>query len=404
MLVAFIGSLSRPSRDAALKAILSPSPLRVEVLRIRLPASVKSVGAVRVAFLSDFHLRFDGSDHSEHFAAELNRALRLYAPHLLLLGGDYVDGRVQITLNATEVTARTDAKLPAFFRPLVRAAAERRPTQSGSFLGAFGSFGNHEGYFPEAYRGRLSRMLRRADVRLILNDFVLLPSPHAQVSDDDLPISDPESERGAAMALVSVDDATRGKADWTVFDRLHHTLLATRNQTHTDFSASSPKPLPVLLLSHHPDAMEALLSQPSPFSSPLFILCVVLSGHTHGGQINIPPLADRAHRSGFTALLYYLTAFYRMLPKWIGRWLPFYDKLDNVKHWERAQGIHVFAANVPLHLQQAQQQQRQHQAAQKLVLYVNRGLADHGRRANCDPELSILDLVDANDPRPAAND
>jgi predicted MPP superfamily phosphohydrolase len=106
-------------------------------------------------------------------------------------------------------------------------------------LGAWVCFGNHD-YFggdPEELRRSLSRI----GVQMLRNESVKL------------------THGGSPFVLGGIDDLVMGRPDWTTLDAAHGT--------------------PHLLLAHNPDHFYAAAAREVP---------LVLSGHTHGGQIRRP--------------------------------------------------------------------------------------------------------------------
>ncbi|MEM6518079.1 MAG: metallophosphoesterase [Cyanobacteria bacterium P01_D01_bin.71] len=134
-----------------------------------------------------------------------------------------------------------------------------------------------------------------------------------------------------------------------------------------DFYSKEFRPAPVfaqldartprIVLSHNPDSLVAL----KPFRADL-----VLSGHTHGGQVTIP---------GWGAVPGILQAWGAVIPNWARPFIPFLRKdCDRVlHHWEWAAGLHTLGQN---------------------QLYVNRGLGSYfPGRLFCPPEITVIRLV-----------
>lgn len=115
--------------------------------------------------------------------------------------------------------------------------------------------------------------------------------------------------------------------------------------------------VPRLVLSHNPDSFLVLQQSRAD---------LVLSGHTHGGQIVIP---------GWGAVPGILQDWSSGVPTWARRWIPFLQQdCDLVfRNWQWASGLHQVGAN---------------------QLYVNRGLASYfPGRLFCPPEVTIIRLV-----------
>lgn len=109
--------------------------------------------------------------------------------------------------------------------------------------GVFVSLGNHD----QADPSRLVRALRERGVRVLLNE------SHAIERD------------GARLVVAGLDDAFTGKDD------LERTLEGLEDET-------------VVLLSHYPRFVTAAAKHN---------VALVLSGHTHAGQVGVPFMADR---------------------------------------------------------------------------------------------------------------
>ena len=126
----------------------------------------------------------------------------------------------------------------------VLAALRRAP------LGAWYCYGNHD-YFTDA-PGRIAERLASVGIRTLRNESMVV--------------------RGARHELVvgGIDDRTLGTPDWDA-------LTATHGPPH-------------VLLAHHPDDF---------YEAERRGIAVVLSGHTHGGQIRFPGRRPIVRQSRF---------------------------------------------------------------------------------------------------------
>lgn len=138
-------------------------------------------------------------------------------------------------------------------------------------------------------------------------------------------------------------------------------LVGLADFWHRDFApagllAGLDPALPRLVLSHNPDSAAQLQA---------WRIDLQLSGHSHGGQINLPLVG---------VLAKHLAALYLSLPLAVQRQarpLGLFARI--MDHWEWASGLHGIGAN---------------------QLYVNRGLGTYWPgRLFCPPELTVLTLV-----------
>ena len=111
-------------------------------------------------------------------------------------------------------------------------------------LGAYAVYGNHDHYTHDL--DGLRALYERCGVRVLNNDAVAV------------------TRGGATLALAGIDDWNIGRP------RLDDALFRARSVA---FGA------PIVLVSHNPDAF---------FDAARHGVALVLSGHTHGGQVRIP--------------------------------------------------------------------------------------------------------------------
>jgi predicted MPP superfamily phosphohydrolase len=122
-------------------------------------------------------------------------------------------------------------------------------------LGTFAVLGNHDHYVEDV--AALTRKIEAAGIQVLHNRAVVL-------------------ERGGArLVLAGVDDLLMGKPDLDA-------ALATAGPRHVG--------TPVVLLSHNPDVFFDAAARGIP---------LVLSGHTHGGQVRLPGLPVLVRQSRY---------------------------------------------------------------------------------------------------------
>jgi uncharacterized protein len=148
-------------------------------------------------------------------------------------------------------------------------------------------------------------------------------------------------------------------------DDFHHGIHI--NAAFRDVDAS----VPYIAVSHTPDSYESFLKSGHAVD-------VILSGHTHGGQLCIP--GAKHHQRG-VALLQVINFIYELVPPVWRSYVPGHRFMHIIKHWHLLQGLHSFA--LPDYPQRS------------CSMYISRGLTDVRRRVFCDPEIALLTLVRA---------
>lgn len=210
--------------------------LAVSEADIEIAGLERPFDGLRILLISDLHAGPFLSPRAMHNA--LSRLLSL-RPDLILLGGDLTTSRVSEILPYR-------AALRALFAP----------------LGTFAVLGNHDHYtgHPEQFAGHLES----CGIHLLDNASVVL------------------KRDGAMLVLAGIDDLYQGRPD----------LAAALRDARTKLEAlgSGARQPPVILLSHNPDAL---------FEASRQGVALVLSGHTHGGQIRIPGLPVLVRQSRY---------------------------------------------------------------------------------------------------------
>jgi predicted MPP superfamily phosphohydrolase len=211
---------------AAYAVIVAPRRLRRIEIDVPVPGLHPAFEGYTIGVLSDLHHAWHpGSD-------QIRRAVRLVmdaSPDLIALLGDYC-----VSFKYSPRASRV------FYRPAMRSL---RPLlrRLAAPDGVVGILGNHDYYYDAP---TVEEWLRSCGVRVLRNEHV-------------------EIERaGARLAVAGMDDVMEGQPD----------PMAG--------CATLPRHDPRVVLCHNPDGVMKLSRKLRPV--------LVLSGHTHGGQISLP--------------------------------------------------------------------------------------------------------------------
>ncbi|MGE3107277.1 MAG: metallophosphoesterase [Phycisphaerales bacterium] len=244
---------------AAHATLVGPWSIATRRYRVPIRGLPRTLDGLRIVQVSDTHLgpRIPRS-HIEH---AVRRALAL-TPDLVVLTGDYVHmGKAHI------------APAAELFIPLTRPGASR--------LGVLGVLGNHDFY---ADGPAMARALRAIGVRMIDNDRVFLDASATRLTT--------EVPDNPGLCIAGLGDLLEDRVD---------PVRALREV---------PADMPRVVLAHNPDTAEAPVvtgvahtkfypSQPPEPGWPASRIDLMLSGHTHGGQIRLPFLGAPAVPSRF---------------------------------------------------------------------------------------------------------
>ncbi len=217
----------------------------LEVSEVRLdPARFPAPRGLRILHLSDLHLGPDVPLALIERAVTLGLAQR---PDLVALTGDYVTGRLRETVAYAAVLRRLAAAAPTF-----------------------ACLGNHDAIVAAGPVGEVARtaavmgLLRQAQIDVLVNE------------------TREVAVRGGRVRVSGLGDL------WTGQNHPARCLAPLRGPGR--------EPLAHVLLNHNPDARVAAM----PYHWDL-----MLCGHTHGGQLGVPgvaewlaPVRDKAHIEG----------------------------------------------------------------------------------------------------------
>lgn len=214
--------------------VVNPDALQLTVLELPVTGLPPAFDGYRIAVLSDLH------HGPQQPLARMQRAVAFansQAPHLTVLLGDYATSEWA----TPELSLRWYRRSFAALSPVLRQLRARD--------GVVAVIGNHDYY---ASADETVAWLHSLGARVLRNEALELPSPDGP------------------LRIVGLDDVEEGE----VHDELTAALL--RGDT------------PTVVLSHHPDGVRHCAA-PS--------VRLVLSGHTHGGQVVLPWVGALATRS-----------------------------------------------------------------------------------------------------------
>lgn len=215
---------------------VAPGDLRLSLHDVEIPDLPASFDGYRIAILTDFH---HGPQQPRARAERAVAFANSQAPHLTVLLGDY---------------GTSEGRVPGWSRQYYRRVfAELGPVLTGlrASDGVLAVIGNHDHY---ADADETAAWLSSLGVR------VLRGERHELASD------------GAALHIIGIQDLWEGEV------------------STASVAALVDGATPSIILSHHPDAVQHC-AHPG--------VRLVLSGHTHGGQVVLPWLGALVTRSDF---------------------------------------------------------------------------------------------------------
>lgn len=210
-----------------------PDSLTVKNYDIKISDFPAAFNNFKIVVISDIH---GGSNFITE--AKIRKVVELanaQNPDLIILLGDYV--------------SQQPFNHKALKMPMEIIADNLRGLQARQ--GVYAVLGNHDGWYDDAV---VRRELERVGYRVLENEAVAI------------------EQNGANFRLLGLKDALRFK-DWN-----DYSVQAKKVLEKTKLTGK------IIVLEHNPDAIPAFLSGFPPPND----LSLILAGHTHGGQVNLP--------------------------------------------------------------------------------------------------------------------
>ena len=258
--VGAIGAATSPTYAT----LIEPWAIKVRSYTIPIRGLPRSLENLRLVQFSDSHLgpRMPASfiKHAADLVVQLE-------PDIVLLTGDYVHDGVDDIEQAAELC-----------KPMIEAAN----------IATVGVLGNHDWWGDGR---RMSKALQAHGVHMIDNDRVWIDPDSRSLSTE---------KRSNALALVGLGDLTEDIVD---------PIRAFR-----DVDQLTPR----VVLAHHPDTAE----QPELIRQNAPRIDLMVSGHTHGGQVRLPllgtPLVPSEYGSKYAGGLVQGPAFPVLISRGVG--------------------------------------------------------------------------------------
>lgn len=229
------------SATTAYATLAEPWDLRVARYAVSIRDLPPALRGLRVVFIADTH-------HGPRVPADfVRRAFRNaldLKPDVLALGGDYVHNGLYQVAPAAALISEFTKTAPC---PVV------------------GVLGNHDWY---ASGPAMSRELTAAGVRMLDNRFVYLDAASRTLRDEPSPPD--ESGRAACLCFAGLGDFYEDNTD------PHAALMPV------------PRNVPRIVLAHNPDSSEHGNTLAPAADGRPHRIDLMLSGHTHGGQVRLP--------------------------------------------------------------------------------------------------------------------
>lgn len=227
---------------------IEPRRLVIKSSEIRIAKWDRAFDGLKVLAISDIHGGSNGVDEVKiRRLVELTNAQQ---PDLIVLLGDYV----------SQTGPRGTDGRRALKMPIETIASNLRGLKAS--LGVFAVLGNHDGWHGDA---EIADALSAAGIRVLNGDIAIV------------------ERNGGKLRILGLKDQMNIKT-WEPFNDSARQLLApTEGQGD------------VLVLEHSPD-VAPIINGPVPISKDLRLM---LSGHTHGGQVWLPILGRPIVPSGY---------------------------------------------------------------------------------------------------------
>lgn len=214
---------------------------------------------LKIVMLSDLHLN---SRNSDLFLNKLLKKVKNESPDIILWGGDFLcSGKVSDKKRFLKVLASLKAPLGVF------AVLGNHDYEKGIIVNENGDYDISENSQETPFLKGIKRLFSSNYVSGKVTERAKALNPSKELLDilkqENIKLLDNETIEVARVNITGISERMGGKDD-----------------VEKAFSTYN-KDLPGIILVHNPDVIPSLLDRPGS---------LILAGHTHGGQINLPYL------------------------------------------------------------------------------------------------------------------
>jgi uncharacterized protein len=300
-----------------------PENIQKEYIKIKTKENQKNLKIVQ---LSDFHYEAKTGyfqykrlpDYLLNSAIELSNQEN---PDIVILTGDFVEFE---------------------WEPIEKLA--KKLEKITSKFGIFACLGNHDHKTPESIE-KITKSLTNSNIKVLINQSITIEN---------------------IIEIV-------GKIKVTIKGMMDNNHPSFTEYKKLNDEMVKKNKIPRLIMAHNPNAHITIIKENWNFD-------LILSGHTHGGQISFPNTKClHLNNQGYPLLLLFKNIIF-LFPLFIQNLFPqkiMYWCFHLIKNWNMSKGLVSLKALTNC----------------DNFMYINRGLGSHYLRIFTPPELTVIDLI-----------